>query len=725
MTLAGLLRSRPADSRQARQITRSPVTLHGPWLLATRLVWVGLALIGVASWILGLPVYLNSALLLQNGDCCVTRHPAEWLSGLRSLGLSPTFYAAYLVVLHSLLALFMALVGVIIFIRKSNEWIALFVSLTLFSFGIFATNNSAAALLETYPGWGSLLWGYAQLPYYAFFLIPYVFPDGRFVPRWSVWTAALFGVVVLREIVFGRPAAPESNTWLAVIGVVIIFFGFGMAFIAPVYRYARVSDRAERQQIKWVTFGLVIALLAMSGASLLGNAVPWTLQVPTRAVLYDLSSSTLVICCFAFVPVSFAVAILRNRLWDIDLILNRALVYGALTVSVIVVYVLIVGGLGQLLQARGNLVLSLVATGVVAVLFQPMRGRLQLAVNRLMYGLRDEPEGVISELGRKLEGSLTPDAILPTIVGTVAQALRLPYAAIEIQQDGEQVVAAAIGVPAGDLLRISLIYQSEAVGELVLGYRLGETAFSSADKRLLDNLAHQSGVAAYAVRLHADLQRSRQQLVSAREEERRRLRRDLHDGLGPALAAMAMQSEAARDRLAVDPAQAEALLVAITEQLQAATTDIRRLVHDLRPPALDDLGLAGAVRNQMSRYGSLGIEMTFEAPEYLPPLPAAVEVAAYRIILEALNNVLRHAKAGCCHVQLSVDEGAGLLHLEVSDDGGGLARVRQAGVGLASIRERAAELGGGCAVEPGEAGGTRIRAALPVSLNRQPPAVQP
>jgi signal transduction histidine kinase len=724
MTLVHLFRSRPPILGRARYVTRTPVTLHGPWLLAARLLWAGLALIGVMDWILGLAVYHHSALLLQNGDCCVTRHAAEWRTGLQSLGLSPAFYAAFLSVLHSLLGLFMAVIGILIFIRKSDEWMALVVSLTLLLFGTTATNNSAAALIEAYPGWGSLLWGFSQFPYYAFFLIPYVFPDGRFVPRWSAWIAALFALTVSREVAFGQPTAPQSAKWLAVIPVVIIFLGFGVALVAPVYRYVRVSDSGQRQQIKWVTFALVIALVAMSGASLLGNLLPWTLETPTRAVLYDLMSSALVICCFAFVPVSFAVAILRYRLWDIDLILNRALVYGTLTVSVIMLYVVIVGGLGQLLQAQGNLILSLVATGVVAVLFQPIRGRLQRAANRLMYGLRDEPYDVISGLGRKLEGTLTPNAILPTIVHTVAGALKLPYTAIELKQDGELVLAAEAGVPTGDSLRIPLIYQSDPIGELVLGYRPGETVFSSGDKQLLDNLAHQSGIAAYAVRLHGDLQRSRRQLVRAREEERRRLRRDLHDGLGPALASMAMQSEAARDWLSSDPAQTETLLVGLTEQLQAATADIRRLVHDLRPPALDDLGLMGAVRNQMSRYSARGTRMTFEAPESLPALPAAVEVAAYRIISEALNNVLRHAEAGMCHVQLSVDEGAKLLHVNVSDDGRGFQSIWQAGVGLASMRERAAELGGHCAVERGEAGGTRVRATLPLSLDGNTPVMR-
>ena len=267
-------------------------------------------------------------------------------------------------------------------------------------------------------------------------------------------------------------------------------------------------------------------------------------------------------------------------------------------------------------------------------------------------------------------------------------------------------------------LRVS--YQGEPIGELLLGPRGAGEAFSSADRRLLDDLARQAGVAVHAVRLTADLQRSRQRLVTAREEERRRLRRDLHDGLGPELASMTLQAEAARDCLTEMPARTDALLAELIGQLQAATAEIRRLVYELRPPALDDLGLVAALRTLAARYdqGSPpGLRITVEAPDVPSPLPAAVEVAAYRICQEALTNVVRHAGARHCTLQLVLAEAdgrSGTLVVEIRDDGRGLAADRRAGVGLASMRERAAELGGRCRIEPVPTGGTRVLATLPL-----------
>jgi len=166
------------------------------------------------------------------------------------------------------------------------------------------------------------------------------------------------------------------------------------------------------------------------------------------------------------------------------------------------------------------------------VLVQPLRQRLQRGVNRLLYGERDEPYAVLSRLGRRLEGTLAPDAVLPAIVETVAGALKLPYAAIALREGECLAVVAAFGQPVGDPLRLPLVYRHEAVGELLLAPRAPGEPFSPADRRLLDDLARQAGVAAHAVRLTADLQRSRERLVTLREEERRRLRRDPHDGLG-------------------------------------------------------------------------------------------------------------------------------------------------------------------------------------------------
>jgi signal transduction histidine kinase len=407
-------------------------------------------------------------------------------------------------------------------------------------------------------------------------------------------------------------------------------------------------------------------------------------------------------------------AILRYRLFDIDIIINRTLVYGSLSASVIVLYALLVGGLGALLNTQGNFAISLAATGLVAVLFSPLRERLQRGVNRLMYGERDDPYGVLSRLGRRLEGTLAPEAALSTIVETVAQALKLPYAAIALKQDdGGFAVAAEYGTPVSDPVVLPLAYQRESVGQLVLAPRAPGETFSSSDRRLLGDLARQTGVAVHAVRLTADLQRSREQLVKAREEERRRLRRDLHDGLGPRLASFTMMSEAARDLVPNDPARAQEMMECLAEQAQAAVADVRRLVYALRPPALDALGLMGALRSQMIHQDHNGLLIATYGPEELPALPAAVEVAAYRIALEALTNVVRHAEARNCMVHLGMNEKLSELRLEVEDDGRGIEENRRAGVGLTSMRERAEELGGSCTVEAVPSGGTRVRAFLP------------
>jgi signal transduction histidine kinase len=283
-----------------------------------------------------------------------------------------------------------------------------------------------------------------------------------------------------------------------------------------------------------------------------------------------------------------------------------------------------------------------------------------------------------------------------------------------------------------------LVYQHETLGQLLLGPRAPNELFGLADRRLLEEIARQAGIAAHAVRLTADLQRSRERLVAAREEERRRLRRDLHDGLGPALSGVLLRIGAAR-RLLPASSPADPLLAEAGMDLRATVADVRRLVYDLRPPALDQLGLVHAIREQAEQYsmaseadGEPGARVEVRASGDLPPLPAAVEVAAYRIAQEALANMARHARARTCTVRLALQGRTGadasthehkigrslpagpVLRLEIFDDGLGLPSAPRAGVGLTSMRERAAELGGTCIVERGPTGGTRVQAQLPL-----------
>ena len=415
---------------------------------------------------------------------------------------------------------------------------------------------------------------------------------------------------------------------------------------------------------------------------------------------------------------------MRYRLFDIDILINRTLVYGALTISVVSIYVLVVGYLSALFRAAGgqaNLAISVLATGLVALLFHPLRTRLQRGINRLMYGERDDPYAVLSRLGQRLEATLASEAVLPTIVETVKESLKLPYVAITLKQDDGFIVDAASGTPVHEVLKLPLVYQGEVVGQFLLAARAPGEQFSSADLRLLEDLAREAGVAAHTVRLTinlqrmtADLQRSRESLVTTREEERRRLRRDLHDGLGPTLASLVQLLDTARTLVAQDPDAAIALLGDLKGQLKTTITEIRRLVYALRPPALDELGLVMAISEHVGRLNQPhGLQVSIDAPPQLPSLPAAVEVAAYHIALEGVTNAARHAHATTCRVCLSLAQG---LYIEITDDGDGLPADFHPGVGLTSMRERAAELGGECHIEPGATHGTRVWARLPLPM---------
>src|SRR5215207_10045919 len=590
-----------------------------------------------------------------------------------------------------------------------------------------------------------------------------LFPDGRLLSRrWRIvaWTAVLgavltnvygafypeglgthpyvmnpFGVVG----VIGPFTSYDLFIGSALVGEALLFTTFSAALLSLVLRLHRARGE-ERQQLKWFLYAAVPAGVCFSFVLLQFIVVDSTdVFVMFRTPLWkfrelilswDISEDIYYVAVFALlvVPVFTYIAILRHRLFDIDVVINRTLVYSALSTCVVGIYVLAVGALGALFQTRGNLGVSLLATGAVAVLFQPLRSRLQRGVNRLMYGERDDPYAVTSRLGRRLEATLAPEAVLPTVVETIAQALKLPYAAILLKEGEGFRSAAAYGSPTAEPEALPLVYQREEVGRLVIAPRAPGEAFSSADRHLLEDLARQAEVAVHAVRLTADLQSSRERLVTTREEERRRLRRDLHDGIGPSLTGLALQLHAARKLVRPRPEDAEETLARLEQRTEETLSEMRRLIYGLRPPALDDLGLIPSIRQQAQSQGMVDLSIgtkpderwenrlvfSMDIPEELPPLPAAVEVACYRIVQEALTNAARHAHAKTCQLRLSVGRGAGVLEVEITDDGAGIPEYRVAGVGLSSMRERAEELGGTLVVEPGPQGGTRLLARLPL-----------
>lgn len=674
---------------------------------------------------IGLPVKLT----VRTGNFPVRQITAIRGGGegffLRRLGITRRFVIDYVMASEILFALICAVIGLIIFWRRSDDWMALLVSLT-FILLLLGVSLPVKSLWDSLAGtrYGPLfelwLWLSMSLPPVLF----YLFPNGKFVPRLTLFFTALIVLWTILQI-FYPALSPFHMTQR---NTILTFFPIlGTGGLALLYRYRFQSDAMQRRQIRWIVWGslsaiagLVLQILSV-GLNLFG-----TPQIFTDFVIYPFGQLLKLL-----LPVSVVFAIRRYRLWDINILINRTLVYGALTSSVIGIYVLTVGVLGEAIQSNGNLLVSILATGLVAVLVQPLRDRLQRGVNRMMYGERDDPITVLSRLGQHLEGTVVPDAVLPSLVKTVAQTLKLPYVAIETtnhlldsqpapdsgSKDGTAPTI-AYGSPTTEEIRFPLVYQSETIGHLTVAPRAPGEALSPMDRHLLENIAHQAGMAVHAVNLTLDLQRSRQRLVTTREEERRRLRRDLHDGLGPNLASQGLKLAAVKQMAEKDPASAIPLLEQVMEQNKSTVADVRRLVYGLRPPALDELGLVAAIRDHvagMDGKSTLQIEIS-EPPDGLPPLSAAVEVAAYRIVLEALTNVIRHAQARHCSMRFSVGQNGthNNLQIEIVDDGIGLPHDLRAGVGLRSMRERAEELDGSCLIEPRANGGTRILTRLPI-----------
>ncbi|MEV1244471.1 histidine kinase [Nonomuraea sp. NPDC049750] len=525
-------------------------------------------------------------------------------------------------------------------------------------------------------------------------LILQLFPDGRPVFRRLMWatvvTSPLFALEMGTSpdpVVDGIPGyliihADLDPLWTAV--EVRGLAAMAVGLVALVVRYQR-GDEQRRRQLLWLMQAVLLVLIVL---------VPW--GVLQNAPVY-------VLLAIPLIPAAMTVAILRHQLLDIRLVLSRTVLYALLTAAVVASYVGLVALLDNVMRREAGLGSSAAVTVLIAVGFNPVRVRLQRIVDRIVYGDRADPVRAVSRVGARL------DTGLPGVLEAVREALRLPFAAL--RTDDTEV--AACGAPPELLHTIPLTYGGVRVGEVVIGLRAGEKRLGGPDRAVLELLAAPLSVAVHAVALSEQLQRSREALVAAREEERRRLRRDLHDGLGPVLTGVTFKADAAGNLLATDPSSARALLTELRTETAQAIDDIRRLVYDLRPPALDDLGLAGAIRQRAAQLERPGLTVRVEATG-LPALPAAVEAAAYRIAVEALTNAVRHSSAGRVRIRIHADghPAAHYLHVEVADDGSG-SGAWPPGVGMRSMRERAAELGGTCIAGPEPTGG-RVTATLPL-----------
>ena len=587
--------------------------------------------------------------------------------------------------------------------------------------------SSAATVVGLSAGAGGAMWalfltlviGVYSLAWSASVSFTLLFP--RPLPLRAPLAVLLGPLVLLAGAALLVPGPAGSVGWVG--GVVVVQTAFTVAALGGAvalgvgrFRAAnRTGDAVVRQQLRWVGAGGFTAAVLVLGLWL----VPGLFGAPLLpAGWIGLPGLVLV--------AALAVALLRLRLFDLDRVASRSVVYAVLTAAVVLLYLGVTTALAASLDSGPA---AIVGALVVALAVNPLRVRLQRAVNHLLYGDRDDPYAVLRGLGTRLAATVRPADVLPAAAGDLAAALRVPYVAVALP--GEDPVAAGRD-PGYGTHREPVVHRGEEIGALLVAPRGPDERLGPADLRLVADLARQLGPAVRVVRLDLDLRRSREALVLAREEERRRLRRTLHDELGPSVAALALRAETARRLLAAGPpgpapeavggadtaapdapALADAELRALRRDASAAAAGLRRLAYDLRPPALDSSGLVAALRDGTLRDGTadVAVEVTGE----VPALPAAVEVAAFRIATEAITNAARHSGAARCTVDLRAERDT--LHVTVSDDGAGWPEPLCVGVGLTAVRERAAELGGDVVLDGAPGGGARLTARLPLGAS--------
>ena len=576
--------------------------------------------------------------------------------------------------------------------------------------------------LQMYAIWGNLYGSYgvgvaqppwpladwvamtASFAYFPSLVLPgtvllAIYPDGHLPARWWRWPVGAV-VVALTVLTVAVSLSPDTYDdvapgpppvqlpdvgWLepalAVVGLTTIGMATLVIWVATGVRLAR-APYPLRQQLAWLTVAVVglVASIFIAGGSAIG--------------------------VFAFLlPIAVAVGVLRYGM--LGLVLSRGLTYALLTAVVLLVYVAVTAVAGTALD-RGP-VPGITAAALVAVGLAPARERVQRGVNRFVYGERRDPLRAVAQLATQVADT-TDDKLLEGALATVAEAVRSPGVSV---LDAEGRVRATVGAvdDTEQATTLDLRVAGAEVGVLVVAPRAPGAAYSSADQRVLRALAPQVGVVVHALDLAGELEVERDRVVAATRAERDRLRRELHDSLGPSLTGAALGLRATSDALdAHRISEAERVVDRLRTEVDVAVADVRRIIDDLRPADLDDGGLEAALRRRAAALApSVHVDVTVGP---LPALPDQVEDAAYRIAGEALTNVARHSGASRACVEASIQSGS--LVLRVHDDGAGIPTEVTAGVGLESMQRRAEALSG-CLEVDGTAGGTTVVARLPLT----------
>jgi signal transduction histidine kinase len=578
---------------------------------------------------------------------------------------------------------------------------------------------------------------------FAAVLLPLFFPTGSLLSRrWRgvVWVAVAASVATIVGGAFGSqqdPALIASGVRLVVappalrhvadglLGGIVLLAASVIAAVGSLALRYRRGGTEERHQLKWLIFAVSVYGLGFT-ASVPGVFFHYSIGMLDSFAVFGL----------LLIPVSVAAAVLKYRLYDIDIIISRALVYGTLAALITTVYVGIVVGIGDLIGAGGqpNVLLSILATAIVAVAFQPVRERLQKIANRLVYGKRATPYEVLSQFSERVAETYAAEEALPRMArvlaeGTGAERARvwlrtgtlLRPAASWPERDGtaqEPVPLASDDLP--DLPgeeAVPVRHQGELLGALSVTKRQGE-ALTPIEQKLLDDLAHQAGLVLKNVGLTAellarleDLRASRQRLVAAQDEERRRLERNLHDGAQQNLVAIKVKLALAEALSAKDPARAKELIRQLKGDTDEALETLRDLARGIYPPLLADKGLAAALEAQ-ARKATLPVSVDADG---VGRYPQQTEAAVYFCVLEALQNIQKYARATRATVSVSGRDGQ--LTFEVGDDGIGFNPAAQRkGSGTQNMEDRLDALGGSVQVRSAVGEGTTVAGRLPLKL---------
>ena len=577
------------------------------------------------------------------------------------------------------------------------------------------------------------------------FLVLY-FPDGHLPGRRWRWVAwyLVFGIVktVVSALIAVAPIElsprlPSVSNPLAVraldgltngtdptAGAAVLAILL-LVLAAAVVRFRR-SRGVERRQLRGfaytaaVSLGLLVVAFFLPGAGT-GGASDWVWAAGSLSLL-------------VVVPSTIGLAVMRYGLYDLDLFISRTLVYGSLAVFITAVYVGIAVGIGTLVGSGGkpNLALSIVATAIVAIGFQPVRERVQKVANRLVYGKRATPYEVLSEFSGRVAETYAADEVLPRMAQVLQEGTGAESATVWLRGTEELRPAATfpngvgthIAVPMrnGSLpaleeatRAVEVRHQGELLGALSVTKRRGE-ALTPIEEKLVDDLAHQAGLVLKNVGLSADLRgrlnelrASRQRLVSAQDVERRRLERNLHDGAQQHLVALKVKLGLAEMLLVRDPAKAADILVQLKGDADEALETLRDLARGIYPPLLADRGLVVALESQ-ARKATVPVHIHADG---IGRYPQEIEAALYFCTLEALQNVQKYAAASVVEVRLHDDSRQ--VHVDVIDDGRGfdLAAVTR-GAGLTNMEDRIDALGGSLRVASSPGSGTTLRASVPV-----------